>query len=137
MKVNHSFRRTYHLHLQDHKVCQARKLAACIMLLSCLAYSLTVKMVAICSSEMSADFSSGYAALYLKRKNSSILYFVISMYRNIVQTEVKAFGAFKSLKSHDTLFKNETYTALLFLECLRDMFLLHTYSMYCSGSRHQ
>jgi hypothetical protein len=37
------------------------------MLVSCLAYSSTLKVEVICSSEMSVDFSTDYTILYTKQ----------------------------------------------------------------------
>jgi hypothetical protein len=47
LKVNRHFGRTYHLRLQ---------FATCFILVSCMAYSLILKMEATCSSETSAGF---------------------------------------------------------------------------------
>jgi hypothetical protein len=51
MKVSRRFGGTCRLHLQ----CEAL-LTTCFMLVSCLAYSLALKMEAICSSETSVNF---------------------------------------------------------------------------------
>jgi hypothetical protein len=59
LKVNQCFRGTCCLHLHDQKISQARNqlcLPSDFMLVSYLAYSLTLKMEATSSSEMWADF---------------------------------------------------------------------------------
>jgi hypothetical protein len=62
LKINLCFGETYRLRRQCRRISQTRylheagnKLAPCIMLVSCLAYSSTLKMEATCSSEMSGD----------------------------------------------------------------------------------
>jgi hypothetical protein len=62
--VAQRFGGTYCLHLQDQKVSQAKsqdeagskQSSACFMLFRCLAYSLTLKMQAVCSSKTLPDF---------------------------------------------------------------------------------
>jgi hypothetical protein len=67
LKVNWHFGGTCCLHLQGQRISQASNqqergskeqvalLAACFMLVTCLVYSLTLKMEATCSSKMSAE----------------------------------------------------------------------------------
>jgi hypothetical protein len=61
LKVNRRFGGKYLLHLQGRRISRARTsvkavIATCFYAGSCLAYSSTLKMVAICSSETSVDF---------------------------------------------------------------------------------
>jgi hypothetical protein len=59
LKVNRRFGRTYRLHLQGRRIRQAREelcLPYAFTVLSCSAYSSTLKMEAICSSETSVGF---------------------------------------------------------------------------------
>jgi hypothetical protein len=61
LKFNRHFGRTCRLHLQSRKIGQARSQLEpdskqSFMLVSCLAYSSTLKMKATCSSETSVDF---------------------------------------------------------------------------------
>jgi hypothetical protein len=56
-KVNRRFERTYNLHLLGRRISRARKqVESRVMLVSCSAYSLTLKMEAIYSFETSTDF---------------------------------------------------------------------------------
>jgi hypothetical protein len=60
LNVNRRFRGIYHLHFQGRRISQTRNqhealLATCFTLVSCLAYSWTLKMEVICSSETSVD----------------------------------------------------------------------------------
>jgi hypothetical protein len=65
LKVNRSFWEKCRLHLQQ--VASRTLLATCFTLVSCLAYSSTLKMEAICSSETPVDFQRTYTALYPRR----------------------------------------------------------------------
>jgi hypothetical protein len=58
LKVNRRFGGTYCLHLQGRRISRARRLclSPAYTLVSCAAYSTTLKMDAICSSETSVDF---------------------------------------------------------------------------------
>jgi hypothetical protein len=59
LKVNWSFRGTYRFHLQDRRISRARyqwESRWQAKLVSCSAYSSTLKMEALCSSETSVDF---------------------------------------------------------------------------------
>jgi hypothetical protein len=61
LKVNRHFGGTYYLHLQGQRISQEIStnetlFVTCFMLVSCLAYSSTLKMEVICSSETSVDF---------------------------------------------------------------------------------
>jgi hypothetical protein len=67
LKGNQCFRGICLLHLQGRRISQAKNrleagskqnvlFATCFTLLSCMAYSLTLKMEEICSSETSVDF---------------------------------------------------------------------------------
>jgi hypothetical protein len=59
LKVNRRFGGTYRLSLQSRRICQARNqesLPHVFTLVSCLAYSSTLKMEATCSSETLVDF---------------------------------------------------------------------------------
>jgi hypothetical protein len=63
VEVNRCFGETYDLHLQGGNVSQERnqheegsKLSTCFMLVSCLAYSSTLKVETIYSIELTADF---------------------------------------------------------------------------------
>jgi hypothetical protein len=59
LKLNKSFGRTYHLHLQDRRLNRAKYqlfLLPAFTLVSCSAYSSTLKMELIFSSETSVDF---------------------------------------------------------------------------------
>jgi hypothetical protein len=59
-KVSRSFGRTYRLHVQGRRISRATNVKAgdkqSRLLATCSAYSSTLKMEAICSSETSADF---------------------------------------------------------------------------------
>jgi hypothetical protein len=55
LKVNRRFGATFRLYLQGRRIGRAL-LAACFMMVSCLAYSLVLKMEAIYPSETSDDF---------------------------------------------------------------------------------
>jgi hypothetical protein len=62
LKVNWHFGGTCHAHLQGQRISQARNQHEAgskqsFMLVSCLAYSLTLEMGATCSSKTSVDFS--------------------------------------------------------------------------------
>jgi hypothetical protein len=59
LTVNRHFGGTCCFHLQGQRISQARKQAlpaTCFMLVSCLAYSFTLKMEVTCPSEVSVDF---------------------------------------------------------------------------------
>jgi hypothetical protein len=63
VEVNRRFGEIHDLHLQGGNVSQRRnqheagsKLATCFVLVSCLSYSSTLKMEAICSTELTAAF---------------------------------------------------------------------------------
>jgi hypothetical protein len=55
LKVNQSFRRKCRLHLQCGRISEAL-LLICVMLVSCVAHYLTLKMNATCCSENSVGF---------------------------------------------------------------------------------
>jgi hypothetical protein len=55
LNVYHRFGETCHLHLQTRRISQTH-LATCFTLVSCVAYSSTLKMKAISSSRISVDF---------------------------------------------------------------------------------
>jgi hypothetical protein len=57
VKLSRRFGRTGHFHLQGRRVSkkQGARRAACLLLVSCFAYTSTLKMEAICSSESSID----------------------------------------------------------------------------------
>jgi hypothetical protein len=62
VKINLHFGGRYHLHLQGW----IAHSASCFMLVSCLAYSLTLKMEVVYLFEMSTDFHFTYMTLHLK-----------------------------------------------------------------------
>jgi hypothetical protein len=55
LQINRCFGGTYHLHIQDRRISEAVH-AICFMLVSCVAYSLTLKMEAIYFPETSVEF---------------------------------------------------------------------------------
>jgi hypothetical protein len=83
LKVNWHFRGTYHLHLQGRRISRATHqhesrwqgerlcLPLAFTLVSCSAFSLTLKMEAICSSELSIDFQ--WTALCYIPEDSTLL----------------------------------------------------------------
>jgi hypothetical protein len=73
LKVNWHFKRTCHVHLQGWRISQARNQHEegskhSFMLVSCLAYSLTLKMEVICSSKISVHFQ--WIARHVPENNS-------------------------------------------------------------------
>jgi hypothetical protein len=56
LKVSGRFGRTYHLHLYGGRITKKAENAASVVLVSFLGYSSTLKMEALCSSEMLVEF---------------------------------------------------------------------------------
>jgi hypothetical protein len=80
-------------------------LATYFMLVSCVAYSSTLKMEATRSSEMSDDFSTNYTALYPRRQNSSTVLHEVSG----VNPRGKAESHTRSYQPSRGRFVGETY----------------------------
>jgi hypothetical protein len=73
LKMNQRFGRTSRLHLQGRRTSQANQYEAGTMLVSCLVYSSTLKMEAICFSETSVDFQRAIWR-YIPEDRTSVLF---------------------------------------------------------------
>jgi hypothetical protein len=82
MEVDGRFVEIFRLHFQDQRIFRARnQSSACHLLntlVSCSAYSSTLKMKATCSSENSVDFQ-GTARRYIPADNPAVQYAVTNL----------------------------------------------------------
>jgi hypothetical protein len=87
-RINQRLGGPYRLYLQETSKKQAR-IAACFLLVSCLAYSSTLKMEAICSSEMLIGF---YRTTWYYTQEDRI--FIVTAVRTPNSTLLYLFGVF-------------------------------------------